>query len=74
MRQCDPDQCGFCLFTLSSLEASPVRLNYYSVVLPSVLLTARADVTSDFFADVIYDTAKRFKKASSFPSYRHNYP
>jgi hypothetical protein len=60
MRQCDPDQGRCCLFTLFSLGASPVRLNYYSVVLPSVLLTARADTTSDFFADFIYDTAKRF--------------
>jgi hypothetical protein len=54
---------------VSALGASPVGLNYYSLVLPSVLLTARADVTSDFLAGVIYDTAKRLKEASSYPPY-----
>jgi hypothetical protein len=69
MRQCSSDQDGACLFTVSTLGASPVGLNYYSLVLPSVLLTARADVTKDFLAGVIYDTAKRLKKASSYPPY-----
>jgi hypothetical protein len=69
MRQCSSDQGGGCLFTVSALGASPVGLNYYSLVLPSVLLTARADVTSEFLAGVICDTAKRFKNASSYPPY-----
>jgi hypothetical protein len=59
---------GF-LFTVSALGASPVGLNYYYLVLPSVLMTARADVTSDFLARVIYDSSKRLKKASSYPPY-----
>ena len=62
MRQCSSDQGGGCLFTVSSLGASPVGLNYYSLMLPSVLLTAMADVTSDFLADVTYDTVKRLKR------------
>jgi hypothetical protein len=69
MRQCSSDQGGGCLFTVSALGASPVGLNYYSLVQPSVILTARADVTSDFLAGVIYDTAKRLKTASSYPPY-----
>jgi hypothetical protein len=69
MRQRSSYQGGGCLFTVSALGASPVGLNYYSLVLPSILLTAREDVTSDFLAGVIYDTAKRLKKASSYPPY-----
>jgi hypothetical protein len=69
MRKCSSDQGGGCFFTVSALGSSPVGLNYYSLVLSSVLLTARADVTSDLLADVIYDTAKRFNKASSYPPY-----
>jgi hypothetical protein len=56
MRQCSLDQGGRCLFTISSLGASPGRLNYCSLLLPSVLLTAMADVTIDFVTDVTYDT------------------
>jgi hypothetical protein len=52
---------------VSALGASPVGLNYYSLVLPSVLLTARADVTSDFLAGVIYDNAKRLKRHLAIP-------
>jgi hypothetical protein len=59
MRQCSLDQGGGCLFTVSSVGASPVGLNYYSSMLPCVLLTAMADVT--------YDTIKRLKRASSYP-------
>jgi hypothetical protein len=67
MRQCSSDQGGGCLFTVSSLGASPVGLNYYSLMLPSVLLTAMADVTSDFLADVTYDTVKRLKRHLAIP-------
>jgi hypothetical protein len=71
MRQCSLDQGGGCLFTASSLGASPVGLNYYSLLLPSVLLTAMADVTIGFGTDVTYDTVKRLKRATSYPPYRH---
>jgi hypothetical protein len=71
MRQCSLDQGGGCLFTISSLGASPVGLNYYSLMPPCVLLTAMADVTIDFVTDVTYDTVKRLKMASNYPPYRH---
>jgi hypothetical protein len=67
MRQCGLDQGVGCLFTVSPLGASPVGLNYYYLMLPSVLLTAMADVTIDFMTEVTYDTVKRFKKVSSHP-------
>jgi hypothetical protein len=70
MRQCSLDQGGGYLFTVSSLGASPGGLNYYSLMLPSVLLTAMADVTIDFVTDVTYDTVKRLKRATSYPFYR----
>jgi hypothetical protein len=71
MRQCSLDQCGGCLFTVSFLRASPVGLNYYSLMLPSVLLTAMADVTFDFVIDVTYVTVKRLKRHLAMPPYRH---
>jgi hypothetical protein len=67
MRQCCLDQGGGCLFTISSLGASPVGLYYYSLLLPSVLLTAMADVTIDFVTDVTYDTVKRLKRHLAIP-------
>jgi hypothetical protein len=67
MRQCSLDQGGGCLFTASSLGASPVGLNYYSLLLPRVLLTAMADVTIDFVTDVTYDTVKRLKRHLAIP-------
>jgi hypothetical protein len=66
MRQCSSDQGGGYLFTVS-VGAFPVGLNYYSLMLPSVLLTAMADVTIDFVTDVTYDTVKRLKWASRYP-------
>jgi hypothetical protein len=69
MRQCSLDQGGGCLFTVSSLGASPVGLNYYSLMLPSVQLTAMADVTIDFVTDVTYDTVKRLKRHLAMPPY-----
>jgi hypothetical protein len=36
-------------------------------MLPSVLLTAMADVTIDFVTDVTYETVKRLKRAASYP-------
>jgi hypothetical protein len=39
-------------------------------MLPSVLLTAIADVRIDFVTDFTYDTVKRLKSASSYPPYR----
>jgi hypothetical protein len=71
MRQCSLDQGGGCLFTVSSLGASPVGLNYNSLLLPSVLLTAMADVTIDFVTYVIYETVKRLKRHLAIPPYRH---
>jgi hypothetical protein len=71
MRQCSLDQGGGCLFTVFSLGASPVGLNYYSLLLPSVLLTAMEDVTIDFVTDVTYDTVKRLKRHLAIPPYRH---
>jgi hypothetical protein len=62
MRQCSLTQGGGCVFSISSLGASPVGLEYYYLILPSVLLTAMADVTIDFVTDVIYNTAKRLKR------------
>jgi hypothetical protein len=62
MRQCSLAQGGGCLFSISSLGASPVGLKYYSLILPSVLLTPMADVTIDFVTDVTYDTVKRLKR------------
>jgi hypothetical protein len=71
MRQCSLDQGGGCLFTISSLGASPGGLNYCSLLLPSVLLTAIADVTIDFVTDVTYDTVtvtlKRLKMHLAIP-------
>jgi hypothetical protein len=61
MSQCSLDQGGGCFFSGSSLGASPGGLNYYSLMLQSVLLTAMADVTIDFLTDVTYDTVKRLK-------------
>jgi hypothetical protein len=61
MSQCSLDQGGGCLFSGSSLGASPGGLNYYSLMLPSVLLTVMADVTIYFLTDVTYDTVKRLK-------------
>ena len=40
-----------------------------TLMLPSVLLTAMADVTIDFVTDVTYDTVKRLKRANSYPPY-----
>jgi hypothetical protein len=60
MRQCSIDQVGGCLFTVSSLGASPVGLDYYSSTLPSVLFIALEDVTIDFVTDVAHDTVRRF--------------
>jgi hypothetical protein len=71
MRQCSLDQGGGYLCTISSLGASLVGLNYYSLMVPCVLLTAMADVTIDFVTDVTYDTVKRLKMASNYPPYRH---
>jgi hypothetical protein len=61
MRQCSLDQGGGCLFTVSSLGLSPVGLNYYSLTLPSVLLTAMADVKIEFLTYVTDNTVKRIK-------------
>jgi hypothetical protein len=69
MRKYSLDQGGGCHFTISSLGASPVGLSYYSLMLPSVLLTAMADVTIDFVTDVTYDTVKRLKRVSSYPCF-----
>jgi hypothetical protein len=68
MMQYSLDQVGGCLFNVSSLGASPVRLNYHYLMLPSVPLTAMADVTIDFVTDVTYDTVKRLKRHLSIPS------
>jgi hypothetical protein len=56
-----------CLFIVSILESSPVGLYYYSLVLPSVLLTAMEDFTIDFLADVTYDTVTRLKRQLAIP-------
>jgi hypothetical protein len=61
------DQGGGCLFSASSLGASPVGLNNYSSMLPSVLLTAVADVTIDFLTDVTCDTVRRLKRHLAIP-------
>jgi hypothetical protein len=65
MRQCSLDQGGGCLFTVSSLEASPVGLNFYSLMLPSILLTAMAGGTVEFLTDITNDTVKRYISVSS---------
>jgi hypothetical protein len=67
MRQCSLDQGGGYLFNVSSLGASPVGLNYYSLTLPSVLVTAMADVTIDFLTDVTNDSVKRLKRHLAIP-------
>jgi hypothetical protein len=68
MRQCSLYQkSGGCLFTVPSLGASPVELNYYSLMLPSVLLTAMANFTIEFVKYVTYDTFKRLKKHLAIP-------
>jgi hypothetical protein len=61
MRQCNLDQGGGYLLTIYSQEASPVGLNYYSLTLPSVLLTAMEDVTIEFVTDVTFDAVKRLE-------------
>jgi hypothetical protein len=40
-------------------------------MLPSVLLTAIADVTIDFLTDVTSDTVKKLKRHPAIPPYRH---
>jgi hypothetical protein len=49
------------------MGASPVGLNYYSLMLPSVLLTAMADDSIDFLADVTSDTVEGLKRHLAIP-------
>jgi hypothetical protein len=62
MRECSLDQGGVASLLSPPLEHPPVGLNYYSLMLPSVLLTATADVIIDFMTEVKYDTVKRLKR------------